>query len=137
MQHLALWYTVTLARWGASWGTRCGQSSQALAAGLRGFCAFCVGSFTPSVRTQRDRIELSSSKWVLPLSRAVSRSLTKFRGNPPHRTISRVGNVPKPPFLSGTIVVSMTHAEQFALKFGHAISSATGLPPRYDLLLRT
>ena len=52
------------------------------------------------------------SKRVLPLRWADSRSLTKFRGNPPHRTISRLGNVPKPPFLSGTIVVSMRKRDE-------------------------
>ena len=47
-------------------------------------------------------------KWVLSLRWDVSRSPTKFHGNPPHRRISGRGNVPKPPFLSGTIVVSMS-----------------------------
>ena len=52
-------YIATLARGALAGGTRCRQSSQALAAGLRGFCAFCVGSFTPGARTQHDRIELT------------------------------------------------------------------------------
>ena len=52
-------------------------------------------------------------KWVLSLRWAVSRSPTKFHGNPPHRRISGRGNDPKPPFLSGTIVVSMHPSIEF------------------------
>ena len=52
---------------------------------------------------------------MLPLRWADSRSLTNFHGNPPHRTISGRGNTPKPPFLSRSIVVSMTWAGRTTL----------------------